>query len=166
MKIQSITYRGKKNYSESEVRAAIEGVSSQREALIKLGLPTTGNYGYRTLRVFVEKYGLKIPELDRSTKRAVAKQTIPLRDILNGLHPSFQTSTLRRKLLKEGVFEWKCSECDLTEWRGKPIPIVLDHIDGNNLNHRLENLRFLCRNCDGQTDTFCGKNMKRRNAGE
>lgn len=166
MNIQSVTYRGKKNFSESEVKAAVEGASSQREALKKLGLPTTGTYGYRTLRIFAEKYGLQVPELDRSTNKAVAKQTIPLVDILAGLHPSFQTSTLRRKLLKAGIFEWRCSECDLTEWRGRPIPIVLDHIDGNNLNHKLDNLRILCRNCDGHTDTFCGRNMKRRIIGE
>lgn len=161
MEIRRVAYKGKKNYSEKEIRAALEDVSSQREALIRLGLPTTGTYGYRTLRFFSEKFGVEVPKLDRSTKNAVFKQTIPLEEILAGLHPSFQTSTLRRKLLKAGIFDWKCSECDTSEWRGKPVPIVLDHIDGNSLNHRLENLRFLCRNCDGLTDTFCGKNIKR-----
>lgn len=52
----------------------------------------------------------------------------------------------------------KCNVCELTEWRGKPIPLVLDHIDGNSENNSPENLRYVCRNCDGQLPTFSGRN--------
>lgn len=51
-----------------------------------------------------------------------------------------------------------CDECGLSTWRGKPVPIVIDHLNGLRHDSRLENLRLLCRNCDGQTDTFAGKN--------
>lgn len=52
----------------------------------------------------------------------------------------------------------KCSICGLTEWNGKPIPLVMDHIDGNSDNHKKENCRLVCRNCDGLLPTFSGKN--------
>jgi hypothetical protein len=42
-----------------------------------------------------------------------------------------------------------------------PIPIELDHIDGDNQNNNLENLRILCPNCHAQTSTYCGKNKNK-----
>jgi hypothetical protein len=39
--------------------------------------------------------------------------------------------------------------------------MVLDHINGVPNDNRLENLRFLCPNCNSQTDTFAGRNVKR-----
>lgn len=52
----------------------------------------------------------------------------------------------------------KCSICLLEEWMGKPIPLVLDHIDGNSDNWALENVRLVCGNCDMQLDTYKNKN--------
>ena len=37
--------------------------------------------------------------------------------------------------------------------------VELDHVNGNNRDNRLENLRFLCPNCHSQTDTYKGKNI-------
>lgn len=91
-----------------------------------------------------------------------AKKTVPLSEILDGLHPHFQTGKLKRKLLRESVFENACSICGLSEWRGHKLIMQLDHIDGDSSNHVLRNLRLLCPNCHSQTDTFCGRNKKER----
>lgn len=85
---------------------------------------------------------------------------IPLHEILNGKHPSFQTYKLKNKLIKEGIKENKCEECNTNEWMGKPLNCELDHIDGDRTNHSLENLRILCPNCHSQTPTFRAKNRK------
>lgn len=53
---------------------------------------------------------------------------------------------------------WRCEVCDLAEWMGKPIPIELDHIDGNADNNSRENLRLICPNCHAQTETYKGAN--------
>jgi 5-methylcytosine-specific restriction endonuclease McrA len=52
----------------------------------------------------------------------------------------------------------KCEKCGGTEWMGKPMPLVMDHINGNPEDWRLENLRLICCNCDAQTDTYKGRN--------
>ena len=69
------------------------------------------------------------------------------------------THRLHRRRIETGTL--RCDICGITEWRGKPVPLVVDHINGVNYDDRLENLRIVCRNCDGQLDTFAGRNKKR-----
>lgn len=65
---------------------------------------------------------------------------------------------IKAQLLRLGLIEARCAICSITEWRGRPVPLVLDHINGKNNDHRLKNLRIVCRNCDGQLETFCRSN--------
>lgn len=51
-----------------------------------------------------------------------------------------------------------CSICGTKEWRGLPVPLVVDHIDGNPYNRKVENFRLVCPNCDAQLPTYKGKN--------
>ena len=54
-----------------------------------------------------------------------------------------------------------CEDCGITDtYNGKPITLQCDHIDGDNDNHSLDNLRLLCPNCHSQTETWCGRNKK------
>ena len=92
-------------------------------------------------------------------------QYIPLKEILNGKHPQYQSNKLRLRLLDEGYKEYKCEKCGLTEWNGLPIPLQVNHIDGNSHNHRLNNLEIICPNCHTQTDTYCGKNIRKKEKG-
>ena len=73
-------------------------------------------------------------------------------------------STIRKRILQEKLIEYKCAICGIDKWQGKEITLTLDHIDGVNNNHSLENLRFLCPNCDSQQPTYCGKNIHKKNS--
>lgn len=53
-----------------------------------------------------------------------------------------------------------CSECGLSEWNNKAITLDLDHINGNHIDNRIENLRLLCPNCHSQTSTYKNKGSK------
>jgi 5-methylcytosine-specific restriction endonuclease McrA len=64
---------------------------------------------------------------------------------------------IKRTMLAMGI-EHKCQICGLTEWLGKPISMVLDHINGRADNNLPENLRLICHNCDSQTDHYKGRN--------
>ncbi len=81
---------------------------------------------------------------------------ISLDEILDGLHPNYQTYKLKIRLLKEGYFQDECCKCG---WKEKPkgsefTPCELDHINGDPTDHRLENLRLICPNCHSLTETY------------
>jgi hypothetical protein len=46
-------------------------------------------------------------------------------------------------------------------WRGAPIKLMLDHVDGNAKNNHPENLRLICPNCGAQLETHGGANAGR-----
>ena len=63
-----------------------------------------------------------------------------------------------RRIMKE-IKEYVCEVCGQDPvWQGKELTLTLDHIDGDVTNNRVENLRWLCPNCDTQTLTYCSKN--------
>lgn len=67
--------------------------------------------------------------------------------------------TLKSCIKKHNLIPYTtCHICGLSEWLHGTINLQLDHINGNNKDQRLENLRFLCPNCHSQTPTYCGKN--------
>lgn len=51
-----------------------------------------------------------------------------------------------------------CQICKHTTWTNQPIPLQVDHKDGNATNNQPSNLRMICHNCDALLPTFAGKN--------
>lgn len=65
---------------------------------------------------------------------------------------------LRHALVKLGRL-YACEFCGNDGlWQGVELTLHVDHIDGNYLDCRPENLRFLCPNCHSQTPTHAGRN--------
>ncbi len=54
----------------------------------------------------------------------------------------------------------RCAACGLATWGGEPIPLQIDHEDGDNENDARENLRALCPNCHSVTPTWRGRNVR------
>lgn len=85
---------------------------------------------------------------------------IPLDEILqNGTN--YRTDALKKRLIKEGLKEYKCERCGIIEWNNEEIVLELHHINGNHFDNRLENLQILCPNCHSQTLTHKGKDGKK-----
>ncbi|MEU1435743.1 HNH endonuclease signature motif containing protein [Streptomyces sp. NPDC005786] len=76
--------------------------------------------------------------------------------------PRTRAALLRRALDDVGIPR-ECARCGTDEtWRGNRLVLEVDHIDGDRLNNRQENLRYLCPSCHSQTGTF----SKRRNVAQ
>ncbi|MEV6107655.1 HNH endonuclease [Streptomyces sp. NPDC051940] len=68
---------------------------------------------------------------------------------------------LKRALLSIGVPE-RCARCGQgPQWRRRPLPLEVDHIDGDWRDNRARNLRLLCPNCHAATDTYRGRANRR-----
>ena len=69
--------------------------------------------------------------------------------LLEGKHPNYPVWKLRNRLLALNIFQEECQCCGYAERRvtDDTVPLLLDHIDGDVTNHRVENLQMLCLNC-------------------
>jgi len=110
----------------------------------------------------IEEDGIDISHFNANKKKSVSNNIrYTLEEILIENSSYVNIATLKKRLVSEGVMDYKCNDCGNTgEWNGKPLSLQLDHANGINNDNRLENLRFLCPNCHSQTDTYAGKNNK------
>lgn len=111
------------------------------------------NIDWRTFKKEAERHGIYKPVAQSNKK-------FDLFDIISGKHPQYPTSKILPRLVKEGYKKYKCECCGISEYNNKPISLELNHIDGNNANHLLNNLEALCPNCHSQTDTYRSKKLK------
>jgi hypothetical protein len=92
--------------------------------------------------------------------RKFVKEAFPLEEVMVE-NSTYHRGTLKKRLLRNGMLENKCSECGQEpEWKGKNLVMVLDHINGIRNDNRFENLRMLCPNCNSQQSTFSGRSNK------
>lgn len=118
-------------YTEQQVRNALASARSLTEALRTLGLrPAGGNY--QTLRKLIERYRISTDHLDPIwTRRNLrSRSAIPLDKILVE-HSNYHRCSLKRRLYESGLKPRHCELCGQSEeWRGRPMSLILDHING------------------------------------
>lgn len=135
--------------------------------IIDLGLRRHGNT-YRKIKALIYKYGINVQHFWEPIGREKRPPNLncsirPIEAYLvKGI--AYRTSwNLKQRLITAGLFVEKCYECGIGPvWNSKNLVLQLDHINGDNTDNSITNLRFLCPNCHSQTNTYCGKHRKKK----
>lgn len=142
---------------KDELQSLVNSSTSLSDVLKKFDLDYTKPFYLNALRSKIEEF-----EIDLNTMEFNKRNDDRYGQLLNSEifieHSRVDRSNVRRRILRDNLLEYKCSECPIVdEYNGKKISLQLDHINGIRNDHRIENLRWLCPNCHSQQETSFGK---------
>ncbi len=109
-----------------------------------------------TFKKYAKQYDLWKPQTNlkgiRKTGNLGSALKHDLKEILEGKNPNpYREDTLLDKAIREGYMACQCSNCsaDFSHMNGsdRQPPLILDFLDRNTQNTKVENLRALCFNC-------------------
>lgn len=142
---------------------------SYSEVLRKAGRKPGGGTN-ETLKNKIKEYNIDISHFTGKqwksnpsyTPRIGSREKYTLEEVFK------QNSTITQKVLRgyverHNVIPYECEICGCDgNWEDGVISLELDHIDGNNFNNEITNLRYLCPNCHALTSTYRGRNKKNK----
>lgn len=145
------------NYSKEELQNIVASSFSMKEVIKKLGYKTCNGSNSKTIKTRLNRLNISIEHFSNNIKTNRTANNVFC------INSTASQATLRRwykKISDDSI----CQLCgQRKEWNGKPLTMILDHIDGDNHNHSIANLRWICPNCASQLPTFSGRNNKRQN---
>lgn len=144
-------------FSDEEFEKIVKDNFCYADIMKDLGYNSKSGSSYKALKE-------KINKLNISTEHFTSKKGIERNEENIFIENSTaDQSTLRKYYLKGNYTPYICLICGQEPiWQEKPMTLILDHINGNNKDDRLENLRWVCPNCNQQLDTTNGKNKKHK----
>lgn len=142
---------------------------SLAEVLKKAGRAAGGGGSQATLKKKIEEFEIDISHFtgqawakgktQETDARVKSKEKYSLEEVFCKDSPVTQ-KVLRGYVERHQVLEYKCINCGCDgNWQNGIIALEIDHIDGDNSNNEISNLRYLCPNCHALTDTYRGRNI-------
>lgn len=147
--------------SEEEFKQIVADSISYAEVMRKLGYTANRGNSYEGVKNKIDSLNIDISHFKGQAHGTSDNTKYSLEEILVKDSSYSNMTSLKRRILNNNLIDYKCAICGIKEWLSKPIVLQLDHINGDNRDNRLENLRLLCPNCHSQTDTFCRKNKSK-----
>jgi 5-methylcytosine-specific restriction endonuclease McrA len=155
------THRGERAWRDipdAELMTAVLECRSAAQVIKRFELPICGN-NYNRVQERVRRLGLDTSHWRRNRPY----DGRPVQDYLREGVVYLGRTKLKQRILKAGLLRNECYECGQgPEWCGRPLVLVLDHVNGVADDWRPENLRMLCPNCNAQQPTFGGRNATKR----
>lgn len=149
--------------SDEEFKKIIANNYTYTDCLIELGLVPRGGSSTDILKRRIKELNCSTEHFHSNFSKKRNNKKIPLEDMMVQNATIKSMTSFKKRLIQENILEYKCAICGLIEWQNHPLVLQLEHMNGNNTDNRLENLRLLCPNCHSQTDTYTGKNAIRYN---
>ncbi|SCK50871.1 HNH endonuclease [Streptomyces sp. ScaeMP-e48] len=151
-------------WTKEVLQAAVASSTTMCEVLRRLGLEVVGGQHTHISRR-VKALGIDTSHFSAPVRKGEVRRRRPeelLVDRSQNLARRIPGERLKRAMVALGAIE-RCALCGTGRtWRDRPLPLEVDHIDGNWRNNQPQNLRFLCPNCHSTTDAYRGRGKGRR----
>ncbi len=146
--------------------------TSYAQVLQKAGRAQGGG-AQATLKSKIAEFGIDISHFTgqawnkgktaMTDQRIQSKEKYSIDEVFTKNSPVTQ-KVMRGYVERHNLIEYKCQKCGCDgTWQDGIIALEIDHIDGNNTNNELSNLRYLCPNCHALTVTYRGRNKALKN---
>lgn len=144
------------NYSKEELEGIVANSTCLSDVVRKIGYSCVKGSNNNTVTKRLQLYNISTGHFQH--KKPVARTY----ENVFCTNSSASQATLRRWFVKRSNNN-VCAICGHgVVWNGKSLTMILDHINGDKHDNRIENLRWICPNCDSQLDTFAGRNLKKK----
>lgn len=154
--------RGAPLVPREKLAPAVAASQSLAGVLRFLRHPNSGTTARTWVKRSIELYGLSTAHFTgqahcRGTRSPYRKSAAEILQRLESGSPRMRTALLRRALDDIRV-PHVCAACGIGDtWQSKRLVLEIDHTNGDRLDNRRENLRYLCPSCHSQTATFSNR---------